>query len=94
VAQNFGPDAWDNALRNSGRRPRRRGHIPFTKSARNVLELSLREALTHKDKTIFGEHILLGILRGGDSFTVGLVTEHADVAQVRGAISKLLDKAA
>ncbi|MCT7658496.1 Clp protease N-terminal domain-containing protein [Mycobacterium deserti] len=94
VAQNFGPDAWDNALRMSGRRPRRRGHIPFTKSAKKVLELSLREALAHKDKTIDAEHVLLGILRGGDPFTVGLIAEHVDVEQLRAAIVSLLDDAA
>ncbi len=48
----FGADAYDNALRKSGRRGRRRGHIPFTKPAKKVLELALREALAHKDNWI------------------------------------------
>jgi len=94
VARKFGEDAWDNALHRSGRRRRRRGHIPFTKHAKKVLELSLREALAHKDTTIRCEHILLGILRGGDRFTVGLVTEHVDASQLREALVDLLDKAA
>jgi ATP-dependent Clp protease ATP-binding subunit ClpA len=94
VARTFGADAFDNALRKSGRRRRRRGHIPFTKSAKKVLELALREALAHKDNLIGCEHILLGILRGGDKFTVGLITEHVEVADVRAAIVALLDKAA
>jgi ATP-dependent Clp protease ATP-binding subunit ClpA len=94
VTRTFGKDMWDNALRNSGRRRRRRSHIPFTKPAKKVLELSLREALAHKDNIIGCEHILLGILRGGDKFTARLITEHVEVSQLRGAIVDLLDKAA
>jgi ATP-dependent Clp protease ATP-binding subunit ClpA len=94
VTRSFGKDAWDNALRNSGRRRRRRGHIPFTKPAKKALELSLREALAHKDNMIGCEHIMLGILRGGDKFTVGLITEHVEAAQLRSAIIGVLDEAA
>jgi ATP-dependent Clp protease ATP-binding subunit ClpA len=94
VARSFGKGAWDNALRDSGRRRRRRSHIPFTKPAKKVLELSLREALAHKDNIIGCEHILLGILRGGDKFTVGLITEHVEVSELRDAIVGLLDQAA
>jgi ATP-dependent Clp protease ATP-binding subunit ClpA len=94
VMRSFGKDAWDNALRDSGRRRRRRSHIPFTKPAKKVLELSLREALAHKDNIIGCEHILLGILRGGDKFAVGLVTERVEVSQLREAIVGLLDQAA
>ena len=94
VARTFGEDAFDNALRESGRRRRRRGHIPFTRSAKKVLELSLREALAHKDNGIGCEHLMLGILRGGDKFTLGLITEHVYASQLRGSIIELLDKAA
>ena len=90
----FGEGTWDNALRKSGRRRRRRGHIPFTRPAKKVLELALREALAHKDNGIGCEHIMLGILRGGDKFTLGLITEHVYASQLRGAIIDLLDKAA
>jgi ATP-dependent Clp protease ATP-binding subunit ClpA len=94
VARTFGADAFDNALRKSGRRRRRRGHIPFTKPANKVLELALREALAHKDNWIGCEHIVLGILRGGDKFTLGLITEHVGTSVLRGAIVDLLDQAA
>jgi len=94
VAETFGADAYDNALRKSGRRRRRRGHIPFTKSAKKVLELSLREALAHKDNWIGCEHIVLGIVRGGDKFTLGLITDHVNSAQLRTAVIGLLDEAA
>ncbi len=94
VDRTFGADTYDNAMRKSGRRRRRRGHIPFTKPAKKVLELSLREALAHKDNWIGCEHIVLGIMRGGDKFTLGLITEHADAAQLRAAVTGLLDAAA
>lgn len=93
VNRAFGKDAWDNAFRGSGRR-RRLGHTPFTKPAKKVLELALREALAHKSKSIGCEHILLGILRGGDKFTVGLITEHVGVAELRAGIAALLEQAA
>ena len=94
IARAFGADAFDDALRKSGRRPRRRGQIPFTRPAKKVLELALREALAHKDREIGCEHIVLGILRGGDKFTLGLMTEHVDASQLRESIVALLDKAA
>jgi ATP-dependent Clp protease ATP-binding subunit ClpA len=94
VAKNFGADVWDNALRRSGRRKRRGRHIPFTKSAKKALELSLREALAHKDKTIGCEHMILGILRGGDECALSLISEHVDPPQLRSAIVGLLDQAA
>ena len=93
VARAFGADAFDNALCNSGRR-RRRGQIPFTRPAKKVLELALREALAHKDNEIRCEHLILGIVRGGDKAAIGLITEHGYTAQLRAAVVRLLDKAA
>jgi len=40
------------------------------------------------------EHILLGILRGGDKFTVALITERVAASELRSAIVGLLDQAA
>lgn len=94
VERGFGPDAFGDALRRSGRRRRRRGHIPFTRSAKKTLELALREALAHKSKEISSEHVLLAVLRGGDPWAVGLITEHVGVDQLRAAVESLLDKAA
>jgi ATP-dependent Clp protease ATP-binding subunit ClpA len=94
VARTFGPDAFDNALSQSGRRRRRRGHIPFTRPAKKTLEYAVREALVHKDNEIGCEHLLLGILRSGDKEALGLITEHVYTAQLRAAILALLDKAA
>jgi ATP-dependent Clp protease ATP-binding subunit ClpA len=94
VDRSFGAGTYDSAQRKSGRRRRRRGHLPFTKPAKKVLELALREALAHKDNWIGCEHIVLGILRGGDKFTIGLIAEHVEAVQLRSAVVDLLDEAA
>lgn len=94
VARTFGADAFDNALSRSGRRRRRRGRISFSHGAKKALELALRETLVHKDNEIRCEHLLLGILRGGDNAAIGLITEHVDTGQLRAALTTLLDKAA
>jgi ATP-dependent Clp protease ATP-binding subunit ClpA len=94
VARTFGADAFDNALRKSGRRRRRRGHPSFTREGKKAIELALREALAHKDKEIRCEHIVLGILRGGDEAVIGLIAERVDTVQLRTAVIELLDKAA
>jgi ATP-dependent Clp protease ATP-binding subunit ClpA len=94
VARTFGPDVFDNALPRSGRRRRRRGHIPFTRAAKKCLELAVREAVAHKDNEIACAHLMLGIMRSGDKAAIGLITEHVYTAQLRASILALLDKAA
>ena len=94
VDDSFGAGTFDNALRRSGRRRRRRGHLPFTKPAKKVLELALRETLAHKNNWIGCEHLMLGILRGGDTFTMSLIPEHGDAARLRDAIDELIRRAA
>jgi hypothetical protein len=56
---------------------------PFTRSAKKVLELALREALADKDNWICCEHIVLGILRGGDDLAVRLLTENVEAPRLR-----------
>ena len=46
------------------------GHIPFTPRAKKALELALREALQLGHNYIGTEHLLLGLLRGGEGFAV------------------------
>ena len=94
VARVFGDDAWRNASLGPARRRRRYRHLPFTKAAKKALELSLREALAHKDSTIGCEHVILGILRSGDAAALGLIGEHVDAAALRADIVQLLDEAA
>ena len=43
------------------------GHIPFTPRAKRVFELSFREALQLGHNYIGTEHLLLGLLKEGDS---------------------------
>lgn len=93
VARSFGSDALDNALNTSGRRRRRR-HLPFTRGAKKALELSLREAVAHKDNVIGCEHLLLGIIRGGDPRAAELLSAHVQPDALRAEIVALLDAAA
>jgi ATP-dependent Clp protease ATP-binding subunit ClpA len=94
VARTFGSDAFDKALSRSGRRRRPRGRISFSHGAKKALALALREAVAHKDNEIRCEHLMLGIVRGGDKAAIGLITEHVYTAQLRAAVVRLLDKAA
>ncbi len=95
VTRTFGADAFGSfARRGRDRRRWTRGHIRFTHSAKKTLELTLREALAHKDNWIGCEHIVLGILRGGDDLAAGLLTEHVEARQLRSEVIALLDEAA
>jgi ATP-dependent Clp protease ATP-binding subunit ClpA len=60
-----------------GKRPPS-GHIPFTPSAKKVLELALREALSLHHDYIGTEHLLLGLIREREGLGARLLTE-ADV---------------
>ena len=71
-----------------------RGHIPFSLPAKEVLELALRETLARNDTELSCEHILLGILRGGDRTAIAVIAEYVDPAQLSAAAVALLDGAA
>jgi ATP-dependent Clp protease ATP-binding subunit ClpC len=67
------------------------GHIPFTPRAKKVLELSLREALQLGHNYIGTEHILLGLIREGESVAAQvLVKLGADLNRVRQVVIALL----
>ncbi len=66
------------------------GHIPFTPRAKRTLELALREALKLHHDYIGTEHILLGLIRGGDGVGIQILQEHADLTQLRTAVLELL----
>jgi ATP-dependent Clp protease ATP-binding subunit ClpA len=57
-----------------GKRPPS-GHIPFTPSAKKVLELALREALNLRHDYIGTEHMLLGLIQERDGLGARLLTE-------------------
>jgi ATP-dependent Clp protease ATP-binding subunit ClpA len=82
----FGPDAIrapDPHGRRGGRR-RVATRSRFTPRARKVLELSLREAIRLREKSIGSEHILLGLLRDGRGVAVEvLVDAGVDLGRIR-----------
>lgn len=100
VSKVFGPQAFDEAFEKSGRRKGRMrgwrpfGMISFNSSAKKCLELALREAIAHKDNWIGCEHMVLGILRGGDPVALAVITERVSVDELRQAVVGLLDQAA
>ena len=49
------------------------GPAPFTRRAKKVLELALREALQLGHSYIGTEHILLGLIREGDGVAVTMI---------------------
>jgi ATP-dependent Clp protease ATP-binding subunit ClpA len=89
VEASFGPGALDAPT------PRRRtgfgGHIPFSPRAKKVLELSLRESLALKQRTITDGHITLGLLRDGDGLAMDVLTGlGADPVAVRRDVQAAL----
>jgi ATP-dependent Clp protease ATP-binding subunit ClpA len=76
VEETFGPGALDV----SGRRGSAPGgHIPFSPRAKKVLELSLREAIALKQKTITDGHIALGLLREGEGLAAKVLADRGIV---------------
>ena len=60
------------------------GHIPFTSHAKQVLELSLREALQLGHSYIGTEHILLGLIREGEGVgTQVLIKMEVNLGELR-----------
>ncbi|WP_280481438.1 Clp protease N-terminal domain-containing protein [Nocardia cyriacigeorgica] len=70
------------------------GHIRFSRDAKKTLELSLREALARKDKSIESGHILLAILRAPDATTAALIGGQEQADALRTRMHALLDRAA
>ncbi|MFR0557077.1 ATP-dependent Clp protease ATP-binding protein [Pseudoscardovia radai] len=63
------------------------GHIPFTPHAKQVLELSLREALQLGHSYIGTEHILLGLIQEGEGVgTQVLVKMGVDLDDLRSSV--------
>lgn len=89
----FGEGTFDDAVSDSGSRSRR-GNLAFSKPAKEALKLALREAVAHHDSTIDSEHLLLGVLRGGDPLASALITSHVSEDLLRSNIISLLDRAA
>ncbi|MFC4587400.1 Clp protease N-terminal domain-containing protein [Sphaerisporangium corydalis] len=76
VEATFGPGALDREPRSRRDRPWRvGGRLPFTRRAKKVLELSLRESLALGHNYICGGHILLGLLREGEGLAAKVIAD-------------------
>jgi ATP-dependent Clp protease ATP-binding subunit ClpA len=83
----FGPGALDGPR---GKRPPK-GHIPFTPRAKKVLELSLREAIALKSRSIADGHIALGLLREGEGLAMKVIHDRGiDARTLRDEIRTAL----
>lgn len=71
VEEKFGP----GALQRARARGFSRGHMPFSRAAKKVLELSLREAMHLGDRHIGPEHMLLALLREGRGLAAELLDD-------------------
>jgi len=83
----FGPGALD------GRRRRRvrSGHLPVSKRAKKVLELSLRECLRLKQDRIVAGHLLLGLIREGGGLAARIMVDAGiDLEALREEVDRLL----
>ncbi|GAB2646081.1 Clp protease N-terminal domain-containing protein [Nocardia goodfellowii] len=97
----FGADALDRAVPVEEKRgrfgfggPKVFGHIPFTRDAKKILELSLRETTARKDDSIQSGHILLAILRAPNATTARLLGGKDTIEGLRPKVHALLDRAA
>jgi ATP-dependent Clp protease ATP-binding subunit ClpC len=63
-----------------------KGQIPFTPRAKEVLELSLREALDNNDDHIGPGHILLGLVREGDGVAARILRDYAELDEIRASV--------
>jgi ATP-dependent Clp protease ATP-binding subunit ClpA len=87
VEATFGPGALDAP----GRRRARGGHIPFTPRAKKVLELSLREALALKSRSITDGHVLLGLIREGQGLAAEVLHDRGvDLPALRDEVRSAL----
>lgn len=85
----FGPGALDTATTGP------RGHIPFTKEAKKVLEVSLREAIALDQRTLGSGHLLLAVLRLTDSTAHAVLWDlGVDIAELRSDVRRRLLQAA
>lgn len=85
----FGPGALDVPSPDKGREVK--GHIPFTRRAKKVMELSLREAVALKSGDIADGHIALGLLRDGEGVAMKMLADQGvDPAALREEITTVL----
>jgi len=75
-----------------GSRPRGPEHLPFTPSAKKILELTLREALQLRHKYIGAEHILLAMIREQEDMVAQTLRTFAvDLDLARAEVARLVE---
>jgi ATP-dependent Clp protease ATP-binding subunit ClpA len=89
VEEAFGDGVLDQPA--SRRRLRR---IPFTRRAKKVLELSLREARSLRHDRLGPEHILLGLIDEGAGVAAQIMATKAPLPTLRQQVLTQLDTAA
>ncbi|MEE2059402.1 Clp protease N-terminal domain-containing protein [Rhodococcus artemisiae] len=100
LEETFGEGVLDSPPENSDKGRRGRfsdlfgGHIPFDRNAKKTLELSLREAIAHHDRSIGSEHIILGVIRSDDTETTSLIEAYVTRDRLRQVLMEQLDSAA
>lgn len=83
VEKSFGPGALD-----APSSAKSRGHRPFTKRAKKVMELALREALRLGHSYIGTEHLLLGLIRENDGLAMQIMRDRGiDLAAVQSTLN-------
>ena len=89
VEATFGPGALDRSGPRTGDEPG--GRIPFNGRAKKVLELSLREAIALKSRSITDAHIALGLLREGQGLAMKVIHDRGiDPADLRRDLTAAL----
>lgn len=73
---------------------RRGGRPSFGRDAKKVLELALREAVYRRDGAITAEHLLMGVLRGGESRTLRLIEQRVPARELRHRLEDSMGEAA
>ncbi|MDH6114067.1 ATP-dependent Clp protease ATP-binding subunit ClpA [Kitasatospora sp. MAP12-15] len=89
----FGPGALDGPgdtagePRRGSRLPRVGGRKPWTRPAKKVLELAVRETTALGGRTIRPGHLVLGLLKEGDGVAARVLHQHGlDFTAVRAAV--------
>ncbi|MDG3009246.1 Clp protease [Rhodococcus sp. D2-41] len=99
LEQNFGegalegPEPEETAGIFGWRKPAR-GHTPFTRDAKKSIELALRQAVHRKDGEIRPEHLLLGVLTGGEPAAARMIESKIAVADLRTRLLEEMGRAA
>jgi ATP-dependent Clp protease ATP-binding subunit ClpA len=93
VENSFGPGALQRRRRWSGRTRTRVCGLPFMPSAKQAIELALRETIRLGDRSIGPEHVLLALLRSDGPQSQLLRAQAIDPADVRDEVVRSLGEA-